>query len=75
MKSLMDLRLKNTAIKYLPNNISRLKFLETLNLGGCSDLWEGLISNQLCNLQKINIPVLPLSLKVLDAHHCTSKED
>ncbi|RVW66676.1 Protein PopC [Vitis vinifera] len=84
MKSLMELRLKITAIKSLPTNISRLKNLKRLILGGCSDLWEGLISNQLCNLQKLNISqckmagqilVLPSSLKVIDARHCTSKED
>ncbi|KAL6328636.1 hypothetical protein AAG906_003321 [Vitis piasezkii] len=84
MKSLKELDLKNTAIKDLPTNISRLKNLERLILGGCSDLWEGLISNQLCNLQKLNISqckmagqilVLPSSLQEIDAYHCTSKED
>ena len=83
LKSLMKLGLKNTAIKDLPN-ISRLKFLKRLTLCGCSDLWEGLISNQLCNLQKLNISqckmagqilVLPSSLEEIDAHHFTSKED
>ena len=80
MKSLIHLDLKNTAIKDLPTNISRFKILRTLILGGCSDLWEGLISN----LQKLNISqckmagqilVLPSSLEEMDAHHCTSKED
>ncbi|KAJ9686989.1 hypothetical protein PVL29_015729 [Vitis rotundifolia] len=70
MKSLEYLCLQNTAIKYPPTT-----FL---------DLWEGLISNQLCNLQKLNITqckkaglilVLPSSVKEIDAHHCTSKED
>ncbi|RVW66514.1 hypothetical protein CK203_065354 [Vitis vinifera] len=84
MKSLIHLDLKNTAIKDLPTNISRLKNLQRLILGGCSDLWEGLISNQLCNLQKLNISqckmagqilVLPSSLQEIDAYHCTSKED
>ncbi|CBI23914.3 unnamed protein product, partial [Vitis vinifera] len=84
MKSLKELCLRNTTIKDIPINISRLKFLEGLILGGCSDLWEGLINNQLCNLQKPNISqckmagqilVLPSSLEEIDAHHCTSKED
>uniref|UniRef100_F6H8W0 C-JID domain-containing protein n=1 Tax=Vitis vinifera TaxID=29760 RepID=F6H8W0_VITVI len=83
LESLKILNLKNTAIKDLPN-ISRLKFLKRLILCDRSDMWEGLISNQLCNLQKPNIsqcemarqiPVLPSSLEEIDAHHCTSKED
>ncbi|RVW21566.1 TMV resistance protein N [Vitis vinifera] len=84
MKRLRELHLKITAIKDLPTNISRLKKLKRLVLSDCSDLWEGLISNQLCNLQKLNISqckmagqilVLPSSLEEIDAYHCTSKED
>uniref|UniRef100_F6H902 Protein kinase domain-containing protein n=1 Tax=Vitis vinifera TaxID=29760 RepID=F6H902_VITVI len=72
------------SLRSLPDNISRLKFLETLILSGCSDLWEGLISNQLCNLGKLNISQckmagqileLPSSLEEIDAHDCRSKED
>ena len=71
-------------LRSLPDDISRLEFLESLILGGCSNLWEGLISNQLRNLGKLNTSQwkmaektleLPSSLERIDAHHCTSKED
>ncbi|KAJ9680242.1 hypothetical protein PVL29_019527 [Vitis rotundifolia] len=71
------------SLRSLPDNISRLKNLKRLILGGCSDLWEGLISNQLCNLGKLNtsqwkmagqILEFPSSLNKIDAHHSTSKE-
>ncbi|WJZ84533.1 hypothetical protein VitviT2T_004133 [Vitis vinifera] len=83
MKSLMELDLKNTAIKDLPDSIGDLESLEILNLSNSKfekfsekgrnmkSLME-LDSNQLCNLQKLNIsqskmagqiPVLSLSLK------------
>ncbi|KAL6328710.1 hypothetical protein AAG906_003396 [Vitis piasezkii] len=50
----------------LPTNISRLKNLKRLILGGCSDLQ--------CKMAG-QILVLPSSLQVIDAYHCTSKED
>ncbi|XP_034701738.1 disease resistance protein RPV1-like isoform X1 [Vitis riparia] len=71
-------------LRSLPDDISRLEFLESLILGGCSNLWEGLISNQLRNLGKLNTSQwkmaektleLPSSLERIDAHHCTGKED
>ncbi|RVW78521.1 Disease resistance-like protein CSA1 [Vitis vinifera] len=81
---LKELDLRNTAIKDLPDSIGDLESLSFLISLIAQNLWEGLISNQLCNLQKLNISqckmagqilVLPSSLQEIDAHHCTSKED
>ena len=96
MKNLTTLSLRRCdKIKDLPDSIGDLESLEILNLSNSKfekfsekgrnmkSLME-LDSNQLCNLQKLNIsqskmagqiPVLPSSLKEIDAHHCTSKED
>ncbi|KAJ9705520.1 hypothetical protein PVL29_003523 [Vitis rotundifolia] len=72
------------SLRNLPDNISRLKFLQTLILCGCSNLWKGLISNQFCNLGKLNISPckiagqileLPSSLEEIEAHDCKSDLD